>query len=159
MKKLIILLTLALSFSFANAKVYPSLKVKDYKSLKIIIENIGKSNSGITEKEITTEVKLILLQNGIKSERKSWDYLYINVNVLPYTDGINDIFYIDIEYRKYASEHKDKIIDSNLTGELFAPDQGIYKTLGIAGNKKFIIETINEKLKLFILDYMESNIE
>ena len=58
MKKLIILLTLALSFSFADAKKYSSLKVKDYKNINLVIEEIGKSNTGLTKEEITTEVKL-----------------------------------------------------------------------------------------------------
>ena len=58
MKKLITLLTLALSFSFADARKYPALKVKDYKNINLVIEEIGKSNTGLTKEEITTEVKL-----------------------------------------------------------------------------------------------------
>jgi hypothetical protein len=58
MKKLIILLTLALSFSFADAKKYSSLKAKDYKNIVGLVEGISKSNTGLTKEEITTEVKL-----------------------------------------------------------------------------------------------------
>jgi hypothetical protein len=124
-----------------------------------LVEGISKSNTGLTKEEITTEVKLILLQNGIKSEKKSGDYLYINVDLLPHPNGINDFFNIDIKYRKFSHNHEDKIIDSNVTGRFFTPEQGNYGNIGIASNKKFIIESINKYLKKFILDYLESNIE
>ena len=60
MKKLIILLTLALSFSFVNAEKYPALKVKDYKNVKVVVERMDTdSNTGITAKDIENKIKLM----------------------------------------------------------------------------------------------------
>ena len=97
MKKLIILLTLALSFSLADAKKYTSLKVKDYKNVEVLIEDIAKSNSGITKKDIQNKVKLILLRNGFKTSSKAGkDFIYVYVNIFPLNNTRSDIFQIDI---------------------------------------------------------------
>ena len=66
MKKLITLLTLALSFSFADAKSWRGLKVKDHKNLNVILYELNRGNIGLTEEDIAKEVKLLFLQNGIK---------------------------------------------------------------------------------------------
>jgi hypothetical protein len=46
------------------------------------------------------------------------------------------------------------------TGIGFTPRQGTYAPLGIhAGDKKFILDTLEENLDDFILDYLESNLK
>ena len=160
MKKLITLLTLALSFSFADAEKYPSLKVKDYKNVRVIIEDIRKSNTGLTKQDIQNKVKLTLLKNGFKTiNNVGTDFIYINVNLINLNDRVNDVYSISIDYRKYSSNHFNTFADRNKVGEIFIPFQGIYSTAGINYQKSDILDQLQSRLELFLIDYMESNTE
>ena len=160
MKKLIILLTLALSFSFADAKVYTSLKAKDYKNVQVIVEEIPKSNSGITKKDIQNKVKLILLRNGFKTSNEiGKDFIYIYVNVMPLNNARSDAFSLDISYIKFADNHFDSTLEKNSSGSMFKPDQGNYGTIGFTNESSLILTGISKYFEKFLVDYMESNIE
>jgi hypothetical protein len=158
MKKLIILLTLALSFSFVNAEKYQGLKVKYYKNIQFLVEDLVKSNSEIKVADIETELKLTLFKYGIKGneEKGESDYLYIDLDLMPLRGRTEDAYFITISYCKYASNHK---VDVKETGFLFTPYQGQYQTIGIAQNKNDIIDGLETALKKFIVDYIESNTE
>ena len=161
MKKLIISLTLALSFSFVNAEKYPALKVKDYKNVKVVVERMDTdSNTGITAKDIENKIKLTLLRNGFKlSEQKGKDYIYINLNLMPVNDKVNDVYKISILYEKLSFNHFDTVAEQDAAGLIFTPDQGVYESIGIANKKSTITSRVNDHLEKFLVDYMESNIE
>ena len=166
MKKLIILLTLALSISFADAAKYPALKVKDYKNLNIVIDSLPKSNCGLTIKDIETEIKLLFIQNGIKPKIGTGNHLYIAIGILELEKSDGDVFDVKIEYIRSGAEHpflddpisfQDKILPH--TGWKWKPQQGDYNSLGISHRKSFILDALKSNLKKFLVDYIESNIE
>ena len=160
MKKLIILLTLALSFSFVNAEKYPSLKAKDYKNVRVSIEGIDKSHTGLTNKDIVNKVKLTLLKNGFKiSDEKGKDLIHVNVWVMAINNRPNDAYVIKIRYLKFSSNHFDHYSEMKSAGVLFTPDQGEYSRFAITQNKSEITDDLSDTLEEFLVDYIESNIE
>jgi len=137
------------------AKKYASLKVPDYKNLDVLVEKIRENKTGLTEEKVENAVKLRLLGNGIKAKKNSvTHYLYVNVNVL--SNGT--AFSVRVEFKRYSFAYPKEI--SAQTGLVFRPLQGSYTSLGRSeGSASFIIESINEVLDSFLLDYLESNIE
>ena len=160
MKKLIILLTLVLSFSFANAEKHSGLKAKDYKNVKVIIEDISKSNTGLTNKDVENKVKLTLLKNGFKiSNEIGKDFIYVQVYVMAMKDGTNDIYTIDVNYMKFSDNHFDSYKEKESAGSIFKPQQGIYSVFAITYEKSAITDNISSRLESFLVDYIESNIK
>ena len=160
MKKLIILLTLALSFSYADAKKYTSLKAKDYKNVRVSIEDIDKSHTGLTKKDIVNKVKLTLLKNGFYiSDEKGKDIIHVNVWVMAIINRPNDAYVIRIRYLKFSSNHFENYSERKSAGVIFTPDQGEYSRFAITENKSKITDDLSDTLEEFLVDYIESNIE
>jgi len=157
MKHLSILITLLVISSLAlSGKVYPGLKVKgDYKNLNIIIEDIPENAANLTEEKVVRAVKLRLFRNGIKTTVDDYQphYLYVNVNI----SNKGTFYGFDIQLWKYAFQYG---LDDSITGFSFMPNQGGYGSVGLAGqNYNFVIQHLEESLDVFILDYLESNME
>ena len=173
MKKLIILLTLALSFSFADAKNYTPLKDKDYKNLPVAVVVQGKANTKLVKDEVTSSVKLLLLRNGIKplspKNIVNGGFLVVYVTIAPFKDDNYDVFSIQTLYIVGIQECADRLgIDradveqrlklAKVLSDTPTPAQGDYNSLGYANTKRLIIEEVEKTLKKFIVDYLESNL-
>jgi hypothetical protein len=150
-----ILLTLVLLIpSLCFGKEFVGLKDKNYKYLRLIVKDIGKSNTGITKDAIQTELQLLVLNNGIKPSKKGKDsFLWVNVNIIPLDDKKHDVFSIQVEYVKYPLDGF-----KQHTGYSYTPEQGDYSQFGITGEKREIISYLQIELKKFLVDYLESNI-
>ena len=157
MKQLSILITLLVITSLAlGGEVYEGLKVKgNYKELRILVESIQDNEAGLTKESVLRKTKLKLLANGIKptENRSTPHYLYVNINVME--DGT--VYRIDVELKKYAVSYG---VDASITGPVFKPYQGPYGSIGSSGrDDTFITNHLEAILDMFLLDYLESNME
>jgi hypothetical protein len=152
-------LVVSLLSSVGWAKKYTSLKVSDYKNLKIIVEEIGKNKAGVTGELVERAVKLRLMGNEIKIKPPSlvkWPdcYLYVRVSILPEGTAYD----IDVVLRRYGDTLP--VEAQAKTGIYFAPEQRTYGGFGTCGqDSSYVIGHLNRQLDKFILDYLESNIE
>lgn len=163
MKKLITFITLALSLSFVNAKVYPGLKVKDHKNLSLVIEGGIRTNTGITYEEIKSTIQLLLPTFGIKEDKRpGQDHLHIQLAIADVStskDRKSDIIHIKLTYRKRTYRHFGRVEDQLNLGAIFVPEQGNYYDFGVVSSKSEILNGLGVVLKRFMDDYIESNIE
>ena len=154
-----ILITLVLLIpSLCFGKKFIFLKDNDYKNLKIIIEVVNENHSGIAKEDIQTEIKLLCLQNGMKAsfDLDKFNYLYFNLNIAKLNKSKTDVYNLEIEYTKLCLGD---IEMSTETGMIFVPCQGNYGELATGYKKENILNDIRSEMKLFLVDYLESNIE
>ena len=158
MKNKILLSLVLLIPSLCFGKKFIALKDNDFRNLRIMIEDIKQNHSGITKQDIVTEIKLLCLQNGIKAafDSNKPNFLYVNLNIMKLNGSKEDVYRLDIEYTKFWHKNLEMLRE---TGDMFVPQQGNYGTLAIGYKKDHMLDHIRRGMKIFLVDYLESNIE
>jgi hypothetical protein len=143
-------------------KAYPGLEVGfTFREVDVLVENLDEDEDakkiGLTTEDVRRAAKLKLLTRGFKVIPKeeyspSGSYIYIRINLGP--TGLA----IGINLSKNPQHFG---IPSNRgVGPYFKPAQGSYSGTGNhTGDKKFILDSLETFLDIFILDYLESNLK
>lgn len=139
-----------------NGEAYPGLKViGNHKELcfSIIFQDGG---TDLTKDSFERAIKLRLIKNGIKPLKPNSTakhFLLVKLQQLE-SDGI---FRIGVTLSKISERNG---VSPEIAGFSFTPSQGPYSFIGKSRqNGVYIIESLEEALDMFILNYLESNIE
>ncbi|MBT5991926.1 MAG: hypothetical protein HOG71_13835 [Bacteroidetes bacterium] len=150
--KIKILLLILLSIGFTSAQ--PSgLEVSPGTGMYFLVENMPDEaiEIGLTRELIEIKIEKLLRKNRIQissSNNVNFNkiYLYININM------IGNSFKIDIDFKRQVDYYVDEEIYS-----VFAVTYSVGGSGTHSGNKSFIVETLEEYLGIFILEYIRVN--
>jgi hypothetical protein len=135
-------------------KMYPTLKVDNFKEVRINVQFTNKNNIGLSKEEVIVATKLRFLQNGLKvtDEISRLENLWIKISMLDIIVGERDVgcaLYLDLSFQIFADDLKSFVAD---------PFAGQASQMIITSKKDFF-NAYNIYLDRFILDYLESNME
>ena len=147
MKKL-----LALSIALLSLNLYGAEKLNFSKNglegwgkkegVAVIVEDYSKHDKTFDKKAIENQVKLRLLQAGIKVNDDSGAYIYINA--LPYHNYIK----LNVKARR--------LVTFTVNGKIYSKVVSVWDFGSIFG-KSHLRDSINEDMDKFLLDYLKAN--
>ena len=163
LRSIFLIVLLNLICASVHAEKYEGLKVLgNYKELPYLIEYVRDNNIGLTRGDVESLVKLRLLSAGIKPIKLTGDYnekhyLYVVVNCSKSGNAYSNFVHLE----KYSIQYG---VPSKYVGISFTPSQGAYSIFGTAGGtadgkKNYILGGASEIIDIFLLDYLESNLE
>ena len=151
MKFITTLLALLFCSSALMGEKIQSLKVPNYKEVKLLVEEIDPNELGITSEDIILATKLRFLRNGLKVVNIKRDSnLWVQVTALNIKVGGRNVgCAVNLSLSFQFTHYQRKLIDG----------LSVQAGLIIATTKESFMDFYNRKLDQFILNYLESNME
>ena len=149
MKKILITLFIFLNFTNLNASMSGLEKVQ------LLVEDVGNKPCGLSRDKIIKSAKYILLNSKLKftTEFSSKEpLLYIQPIILG--GDVNCSGVVKFQVKKYSQ--KDPLGKMNV-GDFLYFDQAILVRGGRTGFDKYYLDTLEEFLKEFIIEWSEWN--
>lgn len=149
MKKILITLFIFLNFTNLNASMSGLEKVQ------LLVEDVGSKPCGLSRDKIIKSAKYILLNSKLKftTEFSSKEpLLYIQPIILG--GDVNCSGVVKFQVKKYSQ--KDPLGKMNV-GDFLYYDQAILVRGGRTGFDKYYLDTLEEYLKEFIIEWSEWN--
>ena len=96
-----LLASLSASSATASDDSVTRLSLRGVKALDVVVEAISENDSGLTQDDLQTDVELRCRQAGIKLEKVTTPYLYINVipQEVRYADGRLNAYAVFVEVK------------------------------------------------------------
>ena len=143
------------SFKEVEGRKFGGLKVHgDYRILEPIVSEIPRNRSGLTREDVLNRVRQILWESGIRPDRPRYSNHFLEVDLIIHSKGTN--FSVEVSLQKMAQAYG---YDPGEVGTTIKLSQGRYGIFGNArGNKRYILDAVEEAVGDFITDYKDSNL-
>ena len=127
------------------------LEVPNYKSLRVVVEQVTKSAAdiGLTEGRVRTGIELRLRQSGVQpiSQYKSDEFLYTDIEVT------GNVFTISLQFTRLVSYSVGRDETTITLGRTWQK-----KASGVHGrNPQKIIQGLDTLLDTFLNEYLKAN--
>lgn len=127
------------------------LEVPNYKSLRVVVEQLPKSaaDTGLTEDRVRTGIELRLRQSGIQpiSQYKSDAFLYTDIEV------IGNVFTISLQFTRLVSYSASRDETTIILGRTWQKKaSGIHRR-----NAQEIVQVLDTLLDTFLNEYLKAN--